>query len=240
VSPELPLSDELAGVFARMSGLLLSEQTVGSVLRLVTKLAQESIPDTAGAGLSVLDADGARITTAATDEVVERADRIQYETGTGPCLVAWTDRTIVRVDDLARDTRWPHWARRAHGLGLRASLSAPLVAGDTALGALKVYGVRPGVYGAREESLLGMFATQAAVLVANAKSYADAHRVSARLQSSLRGRDAINVAKGILMAQGHVDERTAFLQLAKTAQQHRQSLLETAEDLARTTLRPRR
>jgi GAF domain-containing protein len=240
VNPELPLTDELAGVFARMAGLLLSEETVGSVLRLVTKLAQETFPDTAGAGLSILDPDGVRITTAATDEVVERADRIQYETGSGPCLVAWADRTVVRVDDVVRDDRWPLWGRCAQGLGLRASLSAPLVAGDTALGALKVYGARPGVYGSREESLLGMFAKQAAVLVANSKSYADAHRVSARLQASLRGRDAINVAKGILMAQGHVDERTAFLQLAKTAEQRRQPLLETAADLARTILRPRR
>ncbi|MEV4150094.1 hypothetical protein AB0J40_41005 [Amycolatopsis sp. NPDC049691] len=42
------------------------------------------------------------------------------------------------------------------------------------------------------------------------------------------------------MAQGHVDERTAFLQLAKTAERRRQPLLEAAEDLARTILRPRR
>jgi GAF domain-containing protein len=237
---ELPLSDELAGVFARMSGLLLSEETVGSVLPLVTKLAQETFPDTAGAGLSIMDPGGARITTAATDELVERADRIQYEMESGPCLVAWADRTVVRVDDLARDTRWPRWARLAKELGLRASLSAPLVAGDTALGAMKIYGTRPGMYGSREEFLLSMFATQAAVLVANTKSYADAHRVSAGLQASMRGRDAINIAKGILMAQGQVDQHTAFLRLAKTAEQRRQPLLEAAEELARTILRPRR
>jgi GAF domain-containing protein len=240
MGPDLPLSDELAGVFARMSGLLLSEETVGSVLRLVTRLAQETVPDTAGAGLSVLDPDGVQVTTAATDELVEQADRVQYETGTGPCLVAWAQRTIVRVDDIAREGQWPRWARRAHELGLRTSLSVPLVAGDVALGAMKVYGSRPGVYGLPEEQLLTMFATQAAVLVANAKSYADARNVSDGLRASLRGRDAINVAKGILMAQGHVDEQTAFLQLAKMAQRRRMSLLDAAKDLARTTPRPRR
>jgi len=240
VNHELPLSDELAGVFARMSGLLLSSETVGSVLRLVTKLAQDTIPDTAGAGVSMLDPDGSRVTTAATDDLVEQADRIQYEIGSGPCLVAWADRTVVRVDDLAHDTRWPHWARRAHELGLRTSLSAPLVAADAGLGALKVYGVRPGVYGAREESLLRMFATQAAILVANAKSYADARRVSVGLQAAMRRRDVVNIAKGVLMAQGHVDEQTAFLQLAKAAQEGNESLVEAAEHLVRATLRPRR
>ncbi len=240
VNPELPLSDEVAGVFARMSGLLLSEETVGSVLRLVTKLTQETFPDTVGAGLSVFGSDGARITAAATDELVEQADRIQYEIHSGPCLVAWADRTVVRVDDFAGDTRWPEWTRRALELGLRTSLSAPLVAGDTALGAMKVYGTSPGVYGPREESLLGMFAIQAAVLVANTKSYTDAHRVSTRLQTSLRGRDVLNIAKGILMARGHVDEQTAFLQLAKTAQRRQRPVLEAAEELVRTTVRPRR
>jgi GAF domain-containing protein len=119
-------------------------------------------------------------------------------------------------------------------------LSAPLVAGDTALGALKIYATRPGAYGPREESLLGMFATQAAVLVANTKSYTDARRISGRLQTSLRGRDVVNVAKGILMARGHVDEQTAFLQLADLARQRRRSLQETAENLAGTTFRSRR
>jgi GAF domain-containing protein len=240
MNTELPPADELAGVFARMSGLLLSTETVGSVLRLVTTLARETFPDTAGAGLSVLDPDGARTTAAATDEVVERADSLQYELKSGPCLKAWEERTVVRVDDLERETRWPRWARRARELGLRASLSAPLVAGDTALGALKIYATRPGAYGPREESLLGMFATQAAVLVANTKSYTDARRISGRLQTSLRGRDVVNVAKGILMARGHVDEQTAFLQLADLARQRRRSLQETAENLAGTTFRSRR
>lgn len=36
---DLPLADELAAVSARMSGLLLSRETVGSALTLVTSLA---------------------------------------------------------------------------------------------------------------------------------------------------------------------------------------------------------
>ncbi|WP_329044900.1 GAF and ANTAR domain-containing protein [Amycolatopsis sp. NBC_01488] len=238
---ELPPSEELAAVFARMSGLLLTTDTAGSALRAGTTLAQEIFPDTAGAGMSLLDEDGTQITTAATGEVVERADRLQYELRAGPCLTAWADRTVVRVDDLARDPRWPDWARRAaRELGLRASLSVPVVAGDTALGALKVYATRPGAYREREESLLALFAAQAAMLVANAKSHADARRVSARLRDSLRGRDVVNIAKGVLMSRGHVDEQTAFLQLADLARERRHSLRDAAEDLVRTTLRRRR
>ncbi|MEA5367117.1 GAF and ANTAR domain-containing protein [Amycolatopsis sp., V23-08] len=230
-------SDELATVFARMSGLLLSEETVGSVLRLIATLAREVFPECRGAGLSVLDPDGERITKAATGELVERADRIQYEMKAGPCLTAWAQRTVVRIDDLATDTRWPAWSRQTAELGLRSVMSAPMVAGDVAVGAMKIYAGQPGVYGPREESLLAMFATQAAVLVANAKSYADTSRVSTALQASLRDRDVVNLAKGILMGQGRVDEQTAFLQLADTARQRRRSVREVAEETSRATAR---
>ncbi len=42
-TPPLPLTDELAGVFARMSGLLLSEETVATALGLVSSLARETV-----------------------------------------------------------------------------------------------------------------------------------------------------------------------------------------------------
>lgn len=39
-----------AAVFARMSGVLLSEQTVTTVLELITSLAKDTLPGSAGAG----------------------------------------------------------------------------------------------------------------------------------------------------------------------------------------------
>lgn len=125
MNPELPLTDEPAAVFARMAGLLLSAETVDSVLRLVTKLAKETFPGTAGAGLSMVDPHGARVTTAPTDEVVEQADRIQYETGTGP-LPAGVDR--------------PH-----RGAGGRPRPGHPLAA-------LGAPGARPGAAGVAERT----------------------------------------------------------------------------------------
>jgi GAF domain-containing protein len=177
------------------------------------------------------------VTTAATDEVVRRADDLQYELGGGPCLSAWSDRVTVRIDDVSRDARWPEWARAVAELGLRSSLSVPVVAGVTSLGALKVYATEPGAYGRREEQLLAMFATQAAVLLANMRTTQDAERVSDRLKDSLRGREVITLAKGIIMAREGVDERTAFLALADLAQQHGTTLRQTAERMARSTVR---
>jgi GAF domain-containing protein len=237
VNAELPLADELGAVFARASGLLLSAATVHTALKLITSLAAETFPGSDGAGISMLDQGGERVTAAATDELVERADALQYELRQGPCLTAWEQHSVVRIDDIRRDERWPAWRRAVLDVGLRSVLSTPLVAGGTALGALKVYAARPRVFGQREEHLLAMFATQAAILLANLRTAEDAQQISDRLRDALRGRETISLAKGILMAREGIDERAAFLALANQSQRDGTSLRATADRIARSTVR---
>lgn len=240
MTAEMPLADELGAVFARMSGVLLSPETVRTALSVITELAAETCPATAGAGITLMDEHGRRVTAAATDEVVERADALQYRLAEGPCLTAWQRRTVVRVDDLTRERRWPRWVASMADLPLRSVLSAPLVAGAEALGALKLYATRPAAYTEREEHLLAMFASQAAVLLANLRTARDAERVTDLLRDSMRARDAISLAKGIIMARDGVDERTAFMTLVDTARQDGHPLRQTAERLAQSTVRRRR
>jgi GAF domain-containing protein len=237
---ELPLAGELAAVFARMSGLLLSTETVITALELVTALAGEVVPAADGVGVTLLDGRGDRVTAAATDPLVSRADRLQYELGEGPCLAAWDRRVLTRVDDLAREDRWPRWVSAVADTGVRAVLSVPMVAGENALGAMKVYSRRPGAFGDREEHLLTMFAAPAAVLLANARSHADAERVSDELRNSMRARDLVNMAKGVLMAREAVDERTAFLLLTGMVREQGRPLRDVANSVAGTTVHRRR
>src|SRR3954447_26594604 len=159
----LPLSDELAGVFARMSGLLLSEETVDTSLSLLSSLARETVPGATGAGVSVID-EGAPRAWGATDARVREADNLQYTLDEGPCLAATASRELIRIDDLRTDGRWPRWAAAAARLGLRAAMSSPMVVGDGSLGALKVYADQPGTFDAESGQRLALFSAQAAVL----------------------------------------------------------------------------
>jgi GAF domain-containing protein len=235
----LPLADELAVVFARMSGLLLSHETVTTALGLVTSLAVETVPGSVGAGISIVDERGRR-TSAATDDRVERADALQYEHDEGPCLAATALRQVVRVDDLAEDPRWPRWAPGAQRLGLRAVLSAPLVAGDRGLGAMKVYADRPHAFDEHAERLMALFSAQAAVLVANVQSYERAQRMTETLRQAVRDRDVVSVAKGVLMARHGVDEEAAFGMLLARSTQDALSLREVARTVAASAVRRRR
>ncbi|MGY1638825.1 GAF domain-containing protein [Geodermatophilus sp. SYSU D00742] len=229
--PDLPLTDELSAVFARMSGLLLSEETVATALGLASSLALDTVPGAVGAGVSVVDERGRR-SSGSTDARVEQADALQYVLDEGPCLAAAAGRQLVRVDDLAADRRWPRWAAAVAPLGLRAAMSAPLVAGDTSLGALKVYADRPGTFDGHSERLLSMFSAQAAILVANVQTHERARRLSEGLRSAIGTRDTVSMAKGVLMARHGVTEDVAFGMLLARAGEEAGGL----PDVARTVV----
>jgi GAF domain-containing protein len=235
----LPLTDELAAVFARMSGLFLSEETVENGLGLLSSLAEETVPGSSGAGVSIVD-ERHRRSSGATDQRVVQADRLQYELGEGPCLTAAVERRLVRIDDLAVDQRWPRWADAARPLGLRAVMSAPLVAGNTALGAIKVYADRPGVFDARSEELLSLFAAQAAILVANVQAHDRGKRLSQDMRDAFRGRDVVNLAKGVLMGRSGVDEDAALSMLLARCEEDGVSVAAAAEAVVASAVRRRR
>src|SRR5215218_920037 len=163
---DLPLTDELSAVFARMSGLLLSKESVETSLGLLSTLAMETVPGATGAGVSIVDERGKR-SSGSTDDRVRRADSLQYELDEGPCLTAARSRELVRMDDLSADPRWPRWSSAAVDMGFRAAMSAPMVAGDMSLGALKVYADEPGTFDAASEQRLALFAAPSAIFVSN-------------------------------------------------------------------------
>jgi GAF domain-containing protein len=233
----LPLAEELSVVFARMSGLLLAEETVSTAIELVTALATDAIPGTVGAGVTLVDQWGGKTTSGASDPVVEKADRVQYELDEGPCLTAWEQRTLVRVEDIGSDGRWPRWSATVELLGLRAALSVPLVAGDRSLGAIKVYARRPGAFHRHAERMLVMFAAQAAILLANVQSMDSARGLSDSLKDALRSRDVIATAKGILMAREGIVQEQAFAVLVDSAQREHKTLRAVAAAVVKSTVR---
>jgi len=230
------LGSELAGVLTQMGGVLLSLETVDTAVRLVTRLAAEAIPGSVGAGVTLVDARGKQ-TTAATDDLVERADALQYELDAGPCLTAWRDQVVVRIDEVGNDPRWPQWSQAVGSLGVASVLSAPLLAGPDALGAVKVYARRPHAFNTHAEWLLRLFAEQAAILLANTQTLSEARQLTVHLTDALRTRDVIGQAKGILMGRGAADDAAAFAMLAQASQRSNTKLHEVARRLVASAIR---
>ncbi|NBH09912.1 GAF and ANTAR domain-containing protein [Amycolatopsis sp. SID8362] len=230
-SGELPLDDELAVVAARMSGLLLSRETVDSVLDLIVSLAGSTIRAAAGAGVTLVDDAGGLATTSASAPLVSAADTLQYDLGEGPCIAALHECAPVRIDDVTTERRWPRWCAAAAGAGLRSVLTAPMTTADGCHGAIKVYATVPGAFGPVDERALMTFAERAAVLVANARACARASRYSDRFKDTLRDRDRVTMAKGFLMGRDGLDEDAAFDRLLALARARGRTPAETAAEL---------
>jgi GAF domain-containing protein len=214
---ELPLDGELAVVAARMSGLLLSRQTVDPVLELIVSLANTTIAAAAGVGVTLVDADGGFVTTSASGPLVREADTLQYELGEGPCLAALAGCSPQRIDDVTTERRWTRWCAAVAASGLRSVVTAPMVTEDGCHGAIKIYATAPAAFGPVDERALVSFADRAAVLVANARACERAGRFSERFKDTLRDRDLIAMAKGFLMGRDGLGEDAAFDRLLALA-----------------------
>jgi GAF domain-containing protein len=223
--------EELTGAFARMSGLLLTEQTVETALNTITALAVDTLAGSSGSGVSLLNSGGERTTSAATDSLVEQLDTLQYQLDEGPCLTAWRDHVATRSGLLETEQRWSAWSRRAHELGMRSVLSAPLINGDRVMGAMKVYSTRADAYGDREEDLLRRFATQAAIFVGNVQAVQAAEHMSGTLQDTLRFRDVLAMARGVLMARRGIGVEDANRLLITESYRSRRLIREVAEQI---------
>ncbi|WP_138757847.1 GAF and ANTAR domain-containing protein [Modestobacter altitudinis] len=226
---------DLSAALAQMSGLMLSRETVDTALELVTSLAATTTAGTLGAAVTVVDEHGRR-SRAASNQAVEQADTLQYELDEGPCLTAWATRELVRIDDTTTDGRWPRWNTAVQALGVRSVLSAPLIVGGEAIGAMKVYCERPMNYGPHDEHIMGLLAEQAAILLSNTQSLQEARRLSRELTGALASRDTIAHAVGVLLGRGAASAHEAFATLADAARQTNRPVEEIARALLTTVL----
>ncbi|MCU1573415.1 MAG: histidine kinase [Micrococcaceae bacterium] len=225
--PSLPL-DELSTVFARLSGMLLTQEKVDPALTSLAGAIKAAVPGAVGAGVTLIDAEGHRTSTGYTDEVVAEADALQYSLNHGPCLTAWAKRTTVRMDDVSADPRWPLWSSAVASMPIRSVLSSPLLYGSGALGALKVYASTPHAFPASSQAMLELTALPAATLLANAQGSDAPQRLSAGLTNALTSRDAINAASGVLMERHGLRKEEALRELLQLAETQSSTVRDTA------------
>lgn len=235
MSPVDPSQAELNSILLRMGALLVSEESVQSALDLICRLAHATLPSTTGAGVTLIRG-GKRWTAAHSDEVVRKADDLQYDLEEGPCLSAWKDRTVYIIESMETEKRWPKWCPAAAGMGMASSLSVPLIARDQVFGATKVYSDQPSSYGEEEARILAMFAEQAAFLLANVQAYNEARDLNEQLKEALKNRDIIAQAKGILMQRENIDDERAFGVLREISQRRNEKVRDVALKLVEDTL----
>lgn len=175
--------------------------------------------------------DGKATTRAATGRLVYEVDNYQYALGDGPCLSTVGDGQVHEILDMAESSRWLEFCHHANQRGIRSSISFPLLVRDRALGALNFYSSQAGAFSAVDRGVLGAFAAQAAVALANAEAYAASVALAAQLGEALVSRGVIDQAKGILMAQQCWDEDQAFEALKAISSRRNAKIRDVAAEI---------
>ena len=164
---------------------------------------------------------------ASTSDSAREADELQGRIGQGPCMDAVWEQQVVRVDDVARDDRWPEFARQAPALGAGSMICFQLFVEGDQLGALNMYARTPYGFDGDAEEIGQLFAAHAAVALAGAEH-------ESNLRSGIAHRDVIGQAKGILMERHKLTADQAFGVLARVSQELNRKLFDVARELTDT------
>jgi GAF domain-containing protein len=202
------------------------EETLDRVTRLGTAALGADL-----AGLTLAGDDGRPGTVACTGREALEIDESQYRCDRGPCLDAYRSMEVVRVEDAAGDPRWPEFTAAARAHGIRASLSLPLVAERKGLGALNLYARERGPFTDDEVEAGLLYATQAAVALANARAWAERDQAAQGLARAMESRATIEQAKGVVMATTGCTPDEAFEVLRVQSQAENRKLRDIAAEL---------
>ena len=233
-------SDAAAQALRALSQFLVAERSMGDTLLRVSEITIDALPPADMAGISMLGDDGTPTTGVFTHPQAPEIDAAQYAAGRGPCLDAWRQGRVVLVDDVAEAVDdYPEFVRAAQAHGVGSSLSLPLLAGDTGLGALNLYAPAGKSFADADEALGLELAGAASIVLANASAYWEASQLSQQLTEAMRSRAVIEQAKGMLMARSpELSPDDAFDVLRRASQRENVKLRDVAQRIVDRKLTP--
>ena len=144
--------------------------------------------------------EGASAMAAASDQVYQGVEELQFTLGEGPCVDAFATGRPVLVPDVAGDAavRWPAYCSDAHGRGVRAVFAFPLQIGGARLGAMDVFRDQAGPLSRAEVAEAMLFAEVATMTLLDGQEHAPDGQpagLGASLDSSLE----VHQAQGMVM-----------------------------------------
>jgi GAF domain-containing protein len=216
--------------FEQLGRIVLSEQSMESVLQRVADLAKRVLPGVAEASVSLVTDDTAT-TVVSTGSLAKDLDESQYDRGYGPCLDAARGGEAMEITDARAERRWPDYAKRMVERGALSSLSVPVPVQKQVQAALNLYGLDVEAFDDDSRELARAFAAYAGVAVANMHLYDSTRKLAEQLEAAMASRAVIDQAKGILMGQRRCSAQEAFDLLVELSQHSNRKLRTVAQAL---------
>lgn len=213
------LAQTLGDLAIRMQGQASGADT----LRSIVKGATDIVPGARWGGISMIEGRSVNAQVP-TDPIVAKLDDLQTELGDGPCLTALRQHRTVLIEDMAAETRWPQFTRKATELGVRSVLSFQLFVESENLGALNLYGDEASAFSEDSIEIGTIVAQHAAVAMFGSSA-------EGQFRAALSTRDIIGQAKGMLMERFGIDAVSAFKLLTGLSQETNTPLRDIAQQV---------
>jgi len=217
------MSDSDAGL-SSLAREMSDEQDLTDTMQFAVDAAVRLVGGCDYAGVSIVHKRRTIVTQAASHDVVRTSNDLQHDLGEGPILQALADRQLVSSPHLGLEHRWPHWAPRAHELGLRSMIGLQLYVGDRTYGTMSLYSSHLDAFSAADRD-------DAFVLAAQAAAAAAASQREEQLEAALGNRLVIGQAQGMLMQRYHLSAEQAFSVLTRASQDANRKLVEICRQL---------
>jgi hypothetical protein len=203
------------------------------VVELLTELTERcaELLDIAAAGFLLAGPFGKLQLLAATSEKARDLELFQLQADEGPCVDCYTSGRPVSVADVAAEsTRWPRFVPAAVDADFASVHAVPMRAAGIVLGALGLFGTRPGEL--NEADLLVSQSLAHIACVAILQEHAPtASAVVPRLRTALTARLVVEQAKGFLCERLDVSVEDAFTLLRRYARSFNDHLTDVARRL---------
>ena len=225
---------DLARTLADAAQAIGAHATLEDTLDAIAHAARAAVPGFEHVGISVVQGDGTVTTMASTGPLVLELDTLQYKLGEGPCLSVLRDETLLLVEELADEQRWPRYVPRAVEAGVRSQMGVQLSTQDETLGGLNFYSTSSSTIDVDAPVRAELFATHAALALGHA-------RRADQTNEAIPTRQLIGQAVGILMERFELTEERAMYYLVRVASVGQLRLRDVAREVVdQVTLRAER
>jgi hypothetical protein len=229
----MPVNYDLVALAEAMG--VLSDRMAAHVERPLEHLVAVAVETVGGARwASVTMLRGDEFSTAAsTSEQAVRADVLQYELGSGPCVDAVRQDSAYVTGDVSAEPRWSCWGPRASAeVGVNSVLSQRLHLHEDigVVAGLNMYSDAKDAFDQGSVGVALVLATHGAVVLSERL----ASNRAKNLMKALESNREIGVAMGILMQQHQFSRQEAFDVLKVASQNSNRKLADIATEVADT------
>jgi GAF domain-containing protein len=202
------------------------EDDLLEVLQDRASQVRDIVPDCVGLSLASRE-HGVSFTVVATDDEIAALDGAQY-LNSGPCVDGVKAERVVeyRDEDLLQEDSWQLFAQATAAVGIRSTLTLPILAEGQVVGSVNLYAARQDSFSGHHEAIAQVFGAWAPGAVANADLGFSTRGTAEQAPQLLFDETRIQVALGILVDSQDITLEAAQGQLSQAA--HRAGIGEAA------------